>query len=296
MTNIQKVHFFILLSIFYFLFSLPFLTLAQVQPREAVRLYVNSTATQIAPDSEIIVSLRIDSAKPVNAFDMVLLYPEALLKPVLFNDSASMVDVWRTRQWDGGNGFIRLSGGMLKPFSGTGGTIAEFRFKALHEGIAQISFGNTNVYYADGTGTRADIATELVKITITKSVSLLNTPQKDDTVPPVFRSLQTAKNPVDGNYLAVFEVKDAGSGVKSVNLRTMEWFTFSEWRPVSSPVELPKGTWQYQISAVDNNGNTSMKTLHIPMEIAKKLFITVLLFFIFGIVCVIIKKWFLIKK
>ena len=274
----------------------PFLTLAEVQPKEAVWLYIDSSATQVAPGSEIIVSLRIDSIKPVNAFEVEIIYLKSLLNPVLFDDSSSVVDLWKTKQWEENNGIIKLSGGMIKPFSGVRGTIAEFRFKALYEGTVQISFNNANAYYADGIGTRAEIFVKPAEITITKNASLLNPQQKDDTAPPMFDFVKTAKNPADGKYLVIFNAKDMGSGIRVVYLQSMQWFTFDQWKPVSSPVELPKGTWQYQLSAVDNNGNTSIKTLYVPMEIVKKLSIIILLFLILSIFYVIIRKWIFLKK
>ncbi len=274
----------------------PVLTLGQIQPKEAERLYVVSSMTKVAPESEIIVRVLINNTRPINALDLKLTYPKSLLKPILFNDGTSIVDIWQTRQWEQGDGIIILVGGILRSFSGTGGTIAEFRFKAKNEGVAQISFDDANVYYADGIGTSAKIITEPINIIINANALQSYPQQEKDTVPPVFEVTKTVNNPTNVNYLAVFDVKDTGSGIKAVYIRSMKWIAFDEWRVVSNPAQLPLGIWQYQISATDNNGNTSIKTLYIPMEITKKLFLVILLFFIVAIFYIIIREWILLKK
>lgn len=276
---------------------MPVFAVADVQPKEPVRFYVESNAAQVAPESEIIINVYIDSATPVNAFEIELFYPQSLLKPVLLKDGNSIVDLWQKRQWEAGDGAIQLSGGMIKPFSGKRGIIAELRFKALSEGAAQISFSGAKAYYADGSGTGAQVKTEPVKITIDSKAPLLDLQEENDTTLPVFEFLQVTKNPSNKGYLVVFQVKDKMSGVKSVLLRSIKWVNFGEWAQVSNPAEISEGVWIYQISAVDNNGNTLTKTMYITEEIVKKLLIIFLAISVLaGSFYGIIKKWFLVKK
>ncbi len=274
----------------------PVLTLAQVKTKEPAYLYIEATAVNVAPKSEIIARLLIDSKQPVNAFDITLGYQKQLLEPAVFNDSSSIINIWKNRMLDVDNGIIRLSGGMVKPFSGNGGVIAEFKFTAKSEGEAKILFSASNVYYADGTGAKAEVITKPLEIAISQNAPLLSVEETNDTTPPVFEFVKTAKNPADNNYFVVFQVKDAESGVKSVYLRQMKWFAFDAWRTVNNPIELSRGTWLYQISAGDNNGNTFVKTSYVAYEIAKKLLIGILLLFLAGFLYVIIRKWVLLKK
>lgn len=259
--------------------------------QESVRVYVQSNAEKVAPGSEITTTILIDSAKPVNAFEMTLLYPQDLLRPVAVNDSGSVVDLWKDRNWENQDGKIILSGGIIKPFSGTAGDVIKLKFSALKEGTAVVSFSNANIYYADGVGTLNQAITSAGKIIIDASAKLLGAQDSDDKSAPSIGFLETTTNPKNKNYLAVFDVKDSGSGVGIISLRQAKWFWFGGWKKTTSPVEIEKGVWMYQISATDNSGNKIVKTEYIWQELFFKLSLGIILLLVIVIFYYIITKW-----
>jgi len=279
--------FYFLLAICYFLFAMPFLALAQ----EPVRLYLEASQSAVAPESEITIDILLSSKQPINALDIILHYPKDSLIPITFNDSDSMIDLWQNRHWSDNNGIIRISGGLFEPFAGTGGHIARLTFKALLPSNAKVLLDNADVYYADGVGTKAEVSMGALGILVTSDAPFFSVAKIDDTNPPVFESLEYLKNPDgSGGYLAAFKAEDDASGVKAVQIRSTQWLGFDQWRAVESPAKLPSGTWKYQISAADNNGNVFLASLYIFPELFKKIGAVVLLILLVIIFYSIMKK------
>ena len=279
----------------FFIFSILFFVgcfaIQSAQAQESVHVYVQSNAQKVAPGSEITATILMDSAKPVNAFEMTLLYPQDLLRPVAVNDAGSVVDLWKDRNWENLDGKVVLSGGIIKPFSGTSGDVIQLKFSTLKEGTAAISFSNADIYYADGAGTLNQAITSVGKIIIDASAQLLRPQDNNDKSAPLIGFLETTTNPKNKNYLAVFDVKDAGSGVGLVSLRQAKWFWFGNWKKTTSPVEIERGVWMYQILATDNNGNKITKTEYIWQELLFKLSLGIIFLLVIVIFYYIITKW-----
>lgn len=293
----KKVYFPIALAVLFTLFTAPVLVFAQTDSGDSVRFYIHLDQLQVAPDSEIIARILVDTAHPINAFDMTITYPKDLIQPIAFNDSGSLVDIWQERQWNSNSGVMKFSGGFLRPFSGAKGLIAQVRLKALAAGVATISLNAPSAYYADGTGSKASITIDApVAVTIKDDSSIFYTPPVDDIVPPMFESLEHLKNSATGTYLVIFLAKDSGSGLKKVSIRSMQWLMFNSWQVVQNPAELPPGTWKYQIAAVDNIGNESVKTQYVVGGIVKKVLGLAVAIFLVAIFYAIITKWMLPKK
>ena len=136
------------------------------QALDTASLSVSTSASSVKPGALVTVSVLLATSKAVNAFDLELIYPSTKIQPVSLNDNGSVVDLWQTKDWSGTPGKVSLVGGMGAPFVGTRGKIADLTFKALVAGSASISFGDTNVYYADGDGTAADTTLNGSTITI----------------------------------------------------------------------------------------------------------------------------------
>ena len=269
----------------------------QAQAQVPVELYIEISESKFAPNSEIVATVFVSSNQPVNTFDIALKYPKELLKPLAFNDSGSIVDLWQIKQWNSNDGFIKLAGGMLGPFSGNKGRIGEIRFRALQESTGEISFDTAKIYFADGKGTVALVNAKSSFIEVKDDASLFYQPQKDDVVAPVFEFLVKFEDPVDATSLVAFQVKDSGSGLKAVYIRSSKWLSFDSWKTAISPAKIQSEAWRYQIAAVDNEGNFTIITRYITSNIVKKIFSIVLISFLAVIILyVIIRKWFLRKS
>jgi hypothetical protein len=286
--GVKKMKFihFIFISI---LFIFPVSLYAQVV--DSPRLYLDSTPALVPVNSYVTITVFIDSQKPVNAIEIGLVYPADILKPETFNDGGTIVDLWQTRDWNKISGKINLVGGILHSYSGTGGKIAKITFKTLKEGKAQISYGPVNIYYADGKGTKSIPKLDTATIEVSLSAPKINSNITDEKTVPKFEFSKTVKNPNESNYLAVFDAKDSGSGIKMFQMRTMKWFSYGDWSEVSNPVAIPDGVWKYQISATSNSDLSTTETFYINSEILIKIgsFLAGLVFII-GVIRYIIKK------
>ncbi|MBI4136024.1 MAG: hypothetical protein HY481_00525 [Candidatus Vogelbacteria bacterium] len=137
------------------------------------RLYFVVPAAAVAPDSKLAVRLLIDSARPINALGFTLYYPPEILKPLEINDRRSIIGVWPERDWPPVPGRLRLAGGLLQPFSGTGGEIIEIVFRATAEGRAELTLTETAVYYADGLGTSAATENGTAQVVVSRGAPLI---------------------------------------------------------------------------------------------------------------------------
>lgn len=264
------------------------------------RVYIESNANTVIPGNDITIRILIDTETPINALELKLAYPVDLLQAKSLNDGQSIVSLWQTRDWQSKKGEIIITGGMPRAFAGTKGEIAKFTFNTIKEGLPSISIPSGVVYYADGKGTRIEATTAKFSFSIKKtnqsSVATSSNGtalpiQDQDTKKPVFGVTDTLTNAADSTRLAIFEVKDDDSGINDTQLRTMKWFTWSEWGVVSNPAKLPSGIWKYQIKARDNAGNESVHVAYIKPQIIKIIGVVILM-----LAFLMIARYFIIKK
>src|SRR3989344_1454359 len=80
---------FILLSIFYFLFS------HSVSAANNPRIYFETAVKQVAPSSEFTVKILLDAPQPINAIDVDIDYSQDTLELISLNNSKSIIDFWQ---------------------------------------------------------------------------------------------------------------------------------------------------------------------------------------------------------
>lgn len=257
------------------------------------RVYIKTNAQRVAPSSEITATILVDAKKPVNAFDFSLRYPQDILQLASVSDAQSIVDLWKDRQWASDAGLVKMSGGIIKPFLGSQGEIVTLTFVAQKEGVAKISFDDPKIYLADGAGTMALALADNSLVTVDNQAELVKAKTNPDRNAPAIGFLETTTDPKNKDYVAVFNVKDSGSGLQSVSLRQMKWFWFDSWKKTNSPVKIDGGVWLYQISATDNTGNKVTKTEYILPELYKKILLGIILLLVLIVFYYIINKWLL---
>jgi hypothetical protein len=76
----------------------------------------------------------------------------------------------------------------------------------------------------------------------------------------------------------------------------MQWLTFTTWKLATNPIHLPGGTWQYQLSAIDNDNNRFTITSYIEGEVLRKIIIGAIALVLAIVFYSIMKKWPLRKK
>ena len=255
---------FILLSIFYFLFS------HSVSAANNPRIYFETAVKQVAPSSEFTVKILLDAPQPINAIDVDIDYSQDTLELISLNNSKSIIDFWQGGPQNlSAEKTVNLRGGSIDPFTGSGGKIITLNFRAKKEGRANLSFAKSNLYYADGKGTRADNEPAAsLNISIIEGVKIESFAEEagiiEDKIPPIIETAKVALAPIDKSRLAVFQATDDSSGIKMTEIRFRQLLSWSDWQTVTNPVRLPSTAWTFQIKATDNAGNASEKTVYVP--------------------------------
>lgn len=136
------------------------------------RVYLSGSKESVAPGSTISVEVFLTTDKSVNAFDLSLSYKDGQLQFLDSDNSNSIVDIWQTKPEVSSKGQINLSGGILKSFKGENGFLVKISFKVLETNDAlvtsDISFTRSNLFLADGKGTKVDASTSGFALSIKK--------------------------------------------------------------------------------------------------------------------------------
>lgn len=174
-----------------------------------------------------------------------------------------MIDIWQTEPQESEGGRLVFTGGSLEPFEGQGGELLAIRFKAVKARPAFFVFETASAYLADGQGTRANSKFQNVAVSIEEGAPLVLETPPPDNVPPEIASFAFTPDPVNQNQkLLSFIVKDEGSGVKAVEIRSRRLLLWSSWENAESPVLVPQNIWSVGIRLTDNSGNMRERILY----------------------------------
>jgi hypothetical protein len=127
----------------------------------------------VAPGSTIVVYVHLLAKDSINAFDLEITYPKDKLEFLNFDNSASIVDIWQDSPKKLAEGQLKLSGGIIKGFTGTG-TLIKLSFKTTETGEANIKFRETSLYLADGTGTEVKARGDLLSLAIKEEARVVS--------------------------------------------------------------------------------------------------------------------------
>lgn len=245
---------------------------------------------------EFIVWVKIDSDKPVNAYDIVLKFPDNLVHFKRYDTNNSIVDFWKKIDLISQNEIV-LQGGSIKPFQGENGQIIALIFEAIKPGSDNFIFEKAAAYLADGKGTLADdIFIHNVPLNISqvgvegkKEAGFLvatstNSLVKKDNTPPEIITFKLTDNPFDPKQLLlIFETKDDSGMIKHF-VRIKKWIKWSPFYEIKNPYAFSKNVWALQFLAVDNSNNFTEKTIYRKEILAKNLLFLIILIIFFGFV------------
>lgn len=259
------------------------------------QVYFQAAVNKVPPNGEFIVRVLVNTPQPVNAVDIGISYSSEIIELISFNNGKSIIDFWSGDSQNLPKGSaITLQGGGVEPFSGIGGEVITLKFRAKGVGQANLSFTKTNLYYADGKGTRAPTeAAHSLSVSVIEGAKIEavvpESGEAEDKTPPVIETAKVASNPLDKSRLAVFHAVDDESGIKNTEIRFRQWFSWGGWRTAINPVRLPSTAWAFQVKAYDNAGNAAEKTVYVP-QAGLNIFLPLLLPLLIAIILVGILK------
>ena len=256
---------------------------------EMSEAYFKPSVSALATNSEFSVGVFVDSADSVNALDLGISYPSDALKFIGSDASHSIVAFWQSGKVLISEGHISLSGGILPPFRGAGGLVSTLRFRALSVGEPKLSFERSSLYLADGTGTKIDIGSSSIVLSVSASTPVAklppqSEPSSSDTTPPSL-TVRLIKDSATSNYLIVYKASDSESDIRLVEMRTEKWLKWSDWHEVNNPEVFPAGAWSVEVRAVNDSGGKSVEALFAPY-IFLKLFAIIFLLCSF-LICIL---------
>jgi len=246
---------------------------------------------------EFVVYVRVDSDKPLNAYDLIVQYPNNLIRFKRVDTNNSIVNIWKRTDVSSENEIV-LQGGSAQPFMGERGQIIALIFEAVKNGQDNFIFKKAAAYLADGKGTLADdIEMKSVPVYISQiklegemnaGLVVQETPAiiKEDKTPPQILTFKIADNPFnEKERFLIFETKDNSGSMKHF-VRTKKWFTWNQWYEINNPFAFSKNVWALEFVVVDNFGNGTTKKLNFYNIIAPKI---IFLIFIISLVGLLIK-------
>lgn len=244
------------------------------------------TPTELGIGSEFDVDFSLNSGERINAFELKISYNPQELGIVLLDDSKSEVDIWAERT-PTAPGSVVLKGGFLSPRNG-GVKIITTKFVARNTFVGKtlVSTGEGSVFLADGSATRRNLPDSEVAINFStkeapKFVAL------NDNEPPVIENVKVIKDPFDDkNLILAFNARDTASGVKDTFVRFRRGFVWGEWFMISSPAQVPRRAWAFQLRALDNSGNDFFYGGFIARNILGKIPLFLAIFVVFSVICI----------
>ena len=237
-----------------------------------VSFYFRTPGESLPPQSEFEAVVMVDSAVPLNAYNLVLTYSPDALDVVYFDNSRSIIDIWQSQPLTYQNGEIKFAGGSFKAFQGQRGELMTIRFKTLREGPAMLGVKTAEAYIADGKGTKAESVSLDFALTIREGAPFVRTPKPEDNTPPQINALSFAEDPFNPEQrLLSFLVKDNESGVKQTLVRYRTWLTWSDWQPVQNPAAIPRNAWSVSFRVSDNFENQTAQIFYYWPALFKNL-------------------------
>ena len=140
------------------------------------KLYFSGPKDSIAPGSTFSVSVLVDTTFSINAVNVEINFPDNQLQFLDFDNTDSIINIWQTKPEINQNGNLVFSGGMIKAFEGTAGLLGKITFQALSPGSPKLSFSKSDVYLADGKGTKVTLEASATTLSMEESAKIISIP------------------------------------------------------------------------------------------------------------------------
>lgn len=240
-------------------------------------VFLVSSSPSIAPNAEFTIQVLVDSPLPINALDLQISYPSDKIQFLNSDTAQSVVSFWQSPSPFLFAGHLRFTGGMAMPFQGTKGIVSTLHFRSLGEGYGIVSFERNNIYLADGKGTKISALASSYQFTIDSKVKNLENavpaPVINDSTNPSL-NVQTVIDPASGAMLVIYVANDAESGIRTVEMRSKNIFSWSKWQAVRSPILYPKNARSVEFRATNGVGLQTVAAIQ-SINIFLKLCITI---------------------
>jgi len=269
----NKFKIIILLSTFYFLFSLQ---------ASAASLNLVSQTNEIDIGSQFQVDLMLDAeGEDINAIEGSIIFPKNLLEIKEIYTGSSIIKFWVERPQM--NAEIKFSGvipggfsGVLSPYykGGRPGKVFSLIFAAKTEGVGNVAIKNAKVLLNDGQGTEADVRISNFQFLISNQIpsSTFQAPSSKDTNPPELFTPEIARDPdiFNDKWFLVFAAQDKDSGVDYYEIAEKRGSNITQnyaelrWQAAESPylLEDQKLKSYTYVRVIDKAGNT--RIVYLP--------------------------------
>ena len=209
---------------------------------------------------EVTVSVMPDNTV-INALEGVIAYPEDILELKMIKDGNSIIPLWIQRPTSVNNTVV-FSGIIPGGFEGViraltfpeilPGEIFVLQFKALKQGVADITIQEARALLHDGLGTEIFLVKNNAQINV-DSYFFENVIEIDDTDSPIILQAEIIREEdlFSGNRALIFQVSDKGSGIDYVEVKEFG----IGWQKAESPYELKRKSGSVQIRVFDKNNN-----------------------------------------
>lgn len=250
MIKIKKIKIFFLLSIFYFL--LPTASFAAV-------VFLSTDDSVVSMSKDFLVEVLVDTEKDsVNTIAGKLVFSTDFFDVKEIRDGNSQINFWVDKPKESGPGEISFSGITPGGLTGNNKFLLSIVFRPKKIGNTTIKFDNVEVFKNDGQGTRIDVKTTPLALSIStesgdQPSNILNIEDKDkpDDFKPVIGS---DPDIFFAKYFLVFTAQDKGSGIDHYKVREGFW---GKYIVAVSPylLEDQSLTKTVYVKAIDKSGN-----------------------------------------
>lgn len=255
------------LLILFFIISLP--VYAQT---ETLYIDIDLSTNNVALKSELEVKLLVVSHEPINAFDIVLEYPQEYFDFIRGSSANSIVSVWQSLPPKAREGNIRLTGGMIKSFLGKG-EIITLIFQAKKPGDVAFVIKKTDFALADGKGTV--ISAPEVNQIISIEEALEQVESKFISSAPRISEIAIMQDPLEKKTIAMVKTEDDGA-VEEIYVRSRKWILWGDWQKTQLLATVPKDAWAIQASVISWDGSQSDAIIYRWNVVALKVLLILL--------------------
>lgn len=215
---------------------------------------------------EVAIGLYVDTDQPLNAYALQAVYDPATLELVRLDNSRSLIEIWQSPPHEDIQGSVVFGGASFHAFRGVRGELLTLVFRPRVTGKVQISSGATSVYLANGKGTRVLPGLTPLVLSVAATTTGSTSGSRSSMVAsgaPVIDLVSLFTDPIRPDQkLVTYLVRDISSGVRSVEMRTMSWLTWTSWLPARNPTKAPHGAWLIELRVVNNDGQMVTERLY----------------------------------
>lgn len=221
------------------------------------RLQLMLNTERTTPGSEVEVILLASVSDRINAFDISLGYSPEFFDFARASTEHSIVSIWQSLPKNENSGIIRLVGGMTEPYKGISGEIIRLVFKAKKIGPTKFEALKADFALYDGKGTLFPATAEPSEILITEGGNL-TVAEKNDQAPKISEIILT-EDPLTKNSLVMIRTENDG-GVREVQMRSRNWFLWSDWQKADLLASVPNYAWAIELRALgwDNQESSTV--------------------------------------